>query len=186
MQFTKDASESCTSVKFDESKDPEFYIEIFLHPGEYHWSGESTRIRTILGSCVAVCFWHPTRKIGGMCHFVLSGSSPRDGDFKKHAPAHFSDDAFSLLIRDSKKSGCKPGEFQVYVLGGGNLLPDRKNHKAIGRQNIESAYRMIDHLNLNISGKDLGGNVHRKVIFDLWSGKIKVSRTPYNTINKGL
>ena len=49
-------------------KKPQSVIEIFLQPGELWFGDEQTRIRTILGSCVAVTLWHPGRRIGGMCH----------------------------------------------------------------------------------------------------------------------
>ncbi|MGI9213007.1 MAG: chemotaxis protein CheD, partial [Methylococcaceae bacterium] len=50
---------------------PRDIIEIFLQPGEYYFSDRDTRIRTVLGSCVAITFWHPGILVGGMCHFML-------------------------------------------------------------------------------------------------------------------
>lgn len=40
-------------------------MEVFLLPGELWFDDDETRIRTILGPCVAVTLWHPARKIGG-------------------------------------------------------------------------------------------------------------------------
>ena len=45
--------------------------EVFLNPGDFHFAGGHTRIRTLLGSCVSIALWHPERKLGGMCHFIL-------------------------------------------------------------------------------------------------------------------
>jgi chemotaxis protein CheD len=45
--------------------------ELFLHPGEYAFGDAQTRIRTLLGSCVAITFWHPVLKTGAMCHYLL-------------------------------------------------------------------------------------------------------------------
>jgi chemotaxis protein CheD len=28
-------------------------------------------IRTVLGSCVSITLWHPVKRVGGMCHFLL-------------------------------------------------------------------------------------------------------------------
>ena len=47
-------------------KKPDHVIEIFLQPGDFYFGGADTRIRTILGSCVSITMWHPTRLIGGM------------------------------------------------------------------------------------------------------------------------
>ena len=45
--------------------------EIFLHPGEFYFGNCNNNIGTVLGSCIAICLWHPRLHIGGMCHFVL-------------------------------------------------------------------------------------------------------------------
>src|SRR5439155_18563598 len=47
---------------------PTAYLEIFLQPGEWYFGDADTRIRTLLGSCVAITMWHPRRCLGGMCH----------------------------------------------------------------------------------------------------------------------
>jgi len=51
--------------------DPDGILEIFLGPGDLFFGDRDTRIRTLLGSCVAVTLWHPRAKLGGMCHFVV-------------------------------------------------------------------------------------------------------------------
>ena len=60
---------------------PPHVIEIFLQPGDFYFGDKDTRIRTILGSCVSITLWHPTRLIGGMCHFLL----PFRGAHQDHA-----------------------------------------------------------------------------------------------------
>jgi chemotaxis receptor (MCP) glutamine deamidase CheD len=45
--------------------------DILLHAGDFHFGSGKIRIRTLLGTCVAIAIWHPTRRIGGMCHFLL-------------------------------------------------------------------------------------------------------------------
>lgn len=59
--------------------------EIYLQPGEYFWGGENNRVKTLLGSCVAICIWHPKLKIGGMSHCLLPSrgqGGPRVGERK--------------------------------------------------------------------------------------------------------
>jgi len=43
---------------------PPFVIDIFLQPGELYFGDRHTRIRTVLGSCVSVVFWHPEKLLG--------------------------------------------------------------------------------------------------------------------------
>jgi hypothetical protein len=58
---------------------PEFFIDIFLQPGEFYFGDHETRIRTLLGSCVAITMWHPRLRIGGMCHYLLPMHRGRSG-----------------------------------------------------------------------------------------------------------
>lgn len=54
-------------------------LDIFLQPGEWYFGEGNTRVRTTLGSCVAIVLWHPVRRIGGMCHYMLpSRGRPSD------------------------------------------------------------------------------------------------------------
>ncbi len=46
-------------------------MEVFLQPGELYFGDGRTRVRTLLGSCVAIAVWHPRLRIGGLCHYML-------------------------------------------------------------------------------------------------------------------
>ena len=56
---------------------PSNVTEVFLQPGEFHFGHARTRIKTILGSCVAITMWHPILRIGGMCHYLLPARDSR-------------------------------------------------------------------------------------------------------------
>jgi hypothetical protein len=45
--------------------------QVILMPGQMSFSTANAQLRTLLGSCVAITVWHPGRRIGGMCHFLL-------------------------------------------------------------------------------------------------------------------
>ena len=45
--------------------------KLFLMPGQWYFGGKASELRTLLGSCVAVTLWHPKKRWGGMCHFLL-------------------------------------------------------------------------------------------------------------------
>ena len=56
---------------------PPHVIEIYLQPGELWFGDANTRIRTILGSCVAITLWHPHRRIDGMCRYMSQSRARR-------------------------------------------------------------------------------------------------------------
>lgn len=159
--------------------DPEFYIEIFIQPGEYYWGEADTRIRTILGSCVALCIWHPQKKIGGMCHYMLSGFSP-DSFANNPSPAKYSEDAMQLFLRDMKRSNTRPEEYQAKIFGGGYLIEGtNEKDSGVGNRNIIAARKMLVENKIKILAEDTGENVHRKLFFDIWSGEVWLKKTKY-------
>ena len=46
-------------------------MEVFLQPGEYAVCDASTRIRTVLGSCISMTLWSPLQRVGAMSHCLL-------------------------------------------------------------------------------------------------------------------
>jgi chemotaxis protein CheD len=167
------------------SEEPNFFIEIFVQPGEFYWGDSDTRIRTILGSCIAICLWHPVKRVGGMCHFMLPGmskSQPLSGR-DRNTPARYSEDALELFLEEIKKSRTVPSEYEAKIFGGGCLICDemgKGGDSAIGNRNIESAKRLLSDRKVKIVAEDLGGNFHRKIFFDLWDGEVWLKRTRYS------
>jgi hypothetical protein len=54
----------------------------YIVQGEYRVSRDPAEVlSTVLGSCVAVCMWDPSARVGGMNHFLLP-AAPGQGDAK--------------------------------------------------------------------------------------------------------
>ncbi|MDD3352368.1 chemotaxis protein CheD [Zoogloea sp.] len=146
--------------------------EVFLQPGGFHFGGGRTRISTLLGSCISITLWHPRRLIGGMCHYMLPSRSRSPG-----APldGRYADEALALFDRELEGVGCRPGEFEVKVFGGGNMLSatgQTPRVMDIARRNVDSAHALLAHHGYNPSVTHCGGKGHRKLIFDLWTGHV--------------
>ncbi|MGA7802582.1 MAG: chemotaxis protein CheD [Gammaproteobacteria bacterium] len=153
-------------------------IDLFIHPGEYQFADEHFRIRTILGSCVAVVLWHPRRRIGGMCHFMLPkrlrpSGAPLDG--------RYGEEALELLVRQAAKATTPLEDYVVKVFGGGNMLaPHHAAGKDVATRNAEAALALIAARGLRIKAHSLGGIGHRHVIFDVASGDVWVRHVSGN------
>ena len=78
--------------------------EVYLAPGEFRFATSPTRLRTILGSCVAVTLWHPERKIGGMCHYML----PSRARCSTALNGMYADEAIELFVRQAKAHRTEP------------------------------------------------------------------------------
>ena len=102
-------------------KKPVGTAEVVLAPGQVSFATRPTRLRTLLGSCVAITFWHPQRLIGGMCHFMLPGR------LRHHQPldGRYADEALELLLRHAEVNGTHARDYQVKLFGGGKMFPEQ-------------------------------------------------------------
>jgi chemotaxis protein CheD len=157
-------------------------LEIFLQPGEFYFGEERTRIRTLLGSCVAITLWHPRLHIGGMSHYMLS-SRPRP---KKDDALNgrYAVEVMEMFMRELKRSRTHPREYQVKIFGGGRMFEhgakDGKasNNLDISGRNVRVGRELVARYGFTFAAEDLGGNGHRNVVLDLWSGNVWVKKTP--------
>ena len=155
---------------------PVHAIEIFLQPGDLYFGDRDNRIRTVLGSCVSLTFWHPKLLVGGMCHYMLPNRSlerrqasdlPLDG--------RYADEAIEMLTKEINAVGVPHREYEVKLFGGGNMFPDRSNPVSnVGIKNVDTARQLVKNNGFNCVAEHLGGDGHRNIIFDVWSGSVWV------------
>jgi chemotaxis protein CheD len=172
---------------------PDQIIEIFLQPGDFYFGDVNTRIRTILGSCVSITMWHPTRLIGGMCHYLLP-TRPKAGE--AGLDGHYADEAVKMFLREIRAAKTHPVEYRVKVFGGGNMFHNvmkkdsDKLHSSntnkqldmdVAAKNVLVARSLITSNGFKIEAEDLGGNGHRQLIFDIWSGHAWVRKPAFIT-----
>ncbi|KAB2970102.1 chemotaxis protein CheD [Zoogloea sp.] len=149
---------------------PDDVVEIYLRPGELYFGDRHTRLRTVLGSCVAVVFWHPRKLVGGMCHYVLPSRS-------RPAPAaldgRYGDEAFCLMLQEIRAAHTLPAEYRVRMFGGGKMFPGLNCKRTpIGPQNVAAARALMRQHCLNCIGAHVEGVGHRHLLFDVWSGRV--------------
>lgn len=159
-------------------------IDIFLQPGDFYFGDASTRIRTVLGSCVSITMWHPKRFIGGMCHFMLPSRPQRDDTLQ----GKYADEALELFIQQIKQFKTQPADYQIKLFGGGDMFPTYSNRvkNSVSQKNIEAAEALLAQHNLLVSARDLGGVGHRNLFFELWSGHVWVMQKPLTETRLGV
>lgn len=160
---------------------PGFYIDIFLQPGEFYFGDSDTRIRTILGSCVAITFWHPKMRIGGMCHYMLPKNHrqhhkhPHHKQHPHELDGKYAEDAIQMFMHEIKKSHTKTSDYEVKMFGGGNQFPDQDNSVfTVSDKNVMLGHSLLDEYGFTLKSEHLGGIGHRNIMFDLWSGDVWV------------
>jgi chemotaxis protein CheD len=148
-------------------------IDIHLRPGEFYFGSAPTRIRTLLGSCVAITLWHPEQRVGGMCHYMLPS---------RHKPAgrldgRYADEAMELFFLEAARRDTRAQEYQVKLFGGGNMFPSYPKTAAgvsVADSNVSAAHMLVRRHRLQLSAQDLGRSGHRQVVFDICSGHVWV------------
>jgi chemotaxis protein CheD len=147
--------------------------EIVLGPGDLHFGDHLTRIRTLLGSCVAITLWHPGARIGGMCHYVMpTRHAGRPG---RELSGKYADEALTILLHRIETTGTSPHDYQVKMFGGGNQFPDHGAPGAdVASRNIEIGLHLLSDLGFQLTSMHLGGTGHRQVILDVRTGDVWV------------
>jgi chemotaxis protein CheD len=153
-------------------------VEVFLHPGDFHFARADTRIVTLLGSCVSITVWHPRLRAGGMCHYMLPsrGVIPEGSGYD----GRYGDEAMKLMMNRIWCLDASPAEFQAKVFGGANMFPlqCQKHEMNVGERNIEMALILFERYEIPIKARHLGGDGHRKLMLDIWSGDVWLKHQP--------
>ncbi|WP_035059356.1 chemotaxis protein CheD [Andreprevotia chitinilytica] len=148
---------------------------IFINPGGIFFGNGDVRVETLLGSCVAITLWHPERKFGGLCHFLLPSritnlhlASERDG--------RYGEEALLQLTAEARQRGTELSEYTIKLFGGSRVFDSEPRKTSIGEANAHFALDMLKHLGLPVARQDLTGYGYRYLRFDLSNGDVWVRR----------
>lgn len=158
--------------------------EVFLDPGGFFFGGSRERVRTLLGSCVAITLWHPRMAIGGMAHFMLpSRSAP--SKTAQRLDARYADEALALFRERMAVAGTRPEDYEAKLFGGANMFPGiRRNDPdcvTVSCRNVQVARRMVQEHGFTLAAEHLGGTGHRSLVFDLQDGAVYLKHRPPST-----
>ena len=147
---------------------------VLLDPGDFYFGGGRTRISTLLGSCISITLWHPRKRIGGMCHYMLTERSRQSVRAAKVAlDGRYASEAFALFLQHVEAVGTRPSEYQAKLFGGGNMFNGGVSGKMdIGPRNIEYGRQLLASKNIAVMAEHVGGSGRRKLHFELWSGDV--------------
>lgn len=151
--------------------------DIFLEPGKLFFGvGEgNVKIKTILGSCVAVTLWNAANRLGAMCHFVLPARMTREDGLQD---PRYGNEAIAILVQNIRRSGVPIGDFRAGIFGGGNmfprLVPDSEDK--VGNKNIRLAKTLVARTGLTVYMEDTGGVFQRYVTLQLSTGEVTLRK----------
>ncbi len=142
-------------------------VKVYVHPGGYVATGEPTSATTILGSCVAVCLWDPSRRIGGMNHFLL----PLWANEVANASWRYGNVAIEGLIRELTAQGARRNALRAKMFGGASVLSaPAVGESSLGQRNVEMARQILISQSIPIDAEATGGDRGRKLVFQTDDG----------------
>ena len=155
---------------------PASISSVVLAAGEFYFGGGTTRISTLLGSCVSITLWHPRKHIGGMCHYMMTARK-NEGIAQPERTAkldgRYADEAFKLFLQGVEQAGTRPAEYQAKLFGGADMFGTAKGSPMnIGERNIAFGRDLLSHHGITLIAEHIGGSGRRKLHFDLWSGDV--------------
>lgn len=144
---------------------------IYLKPGEVVVACNPMLVSTLLGSCVAVTMFSPSKGIGAICHAMLPNCPGLTGDLR------YVDTALPYIHRKVLENGAG-NDLVVKLFGGAQVLDIgyANAQRTVGEQNITRALEILESLGLAASCADTGGGVGRKLFFCTRSGDVYVRR----------
>jgi len=141
---------------------------LFLNPGDIYVCKHDCIIETVLGSCVAVAFWDPILKIGGMNHIVLSGLNTTVNTNS----SRFAVTAMEMLAKEMIAMNSKMAHWKSFVIGGSQQF--NNSTYTVGNDNVQVAKKWLEEKNIPIKLLDVGGSTGRLVKFEPIAGRIKI------------
>jgi chemotaxis protein CheD len=152
-----------------------------LHPGDVAVATRGERLKTLLGSCVAILLTDPRRTVGGLCHVVHPGRA----DPGALRPTAWGDDALQALFARLRRHGIEPRMCQAWVCGGGHLFPGRVGltpaHGHVGAANAQWALRALRAQGIEPLGVELGGFAWRRLAWTVGPGAPELCVVPVPT-----
>ncbi|MCK5279764.1 MAG: chemotaxis protein CheD [Cyclobacteriaceae bacterium] len=147
------------------------YPKKYLYPSSILVSGKPSIIKTVLGSCVAVCMFDNENKVGGINHFMLPFWRGNE-----LATPKFGSIAMERLLKKMLNIGADKQSLVAKVFGGAGILNYPNDHYGIGKKNIEVAKMFLRESGIPIVNSDVAGNQGRKIMFNTDSGDVYLKR----------
>lgn len=149
--------------------------------GDAGYGAAPARLRTLLGSCVAVTLWHPVLRVGRMCH-VVSARRPSPDPGHARPIAWFANEAVPQSFRWAAGLDPDPASWQIKVFGGGHQFPVRTGAPDVAAQNLSEVRAQLDRLGVEPVAWHVAGTGSRLVVLDLDDGRIWMAHTPKDAV----
>jgi chemotaxis protein CheD len=150
----------------------------FLQPGELFTTERPARVKTVVGSCLAIMMRAPRLGLAVIAHCLLpQAGAPLDALPRKEA-LRFVDTTLELILRGFAERGAAGDEMEIKLFGGADTMCKDGSGYCVGRRNIETARSVLAAHGLSVAVSGVGGRRGRSIEFDTGTGKVLVKVLP--------
>lgn len=148
-------------------------IEIGM--GELQVTGSPAILTTSgIGSCIAICLYSSSHRIGGLAHIMLPRRLVDTGTLTEN-DYRYADVAVALMVDKLQAQGVLKASLTAKIVGGANMFPEVQGRsQRVGEKNIIAVREILTEHQIRIAGEHVGGTVGRAITFDLGNGIVSI------------
>ncbi len=148
---------------------------VFLQPGEIFTTSAATRVKTVLGSCVAITMRAPRLGLSSIAHCLLpEAGTPLDRIASNEAPRYV-DSAIHHMLQTFARSGADVQELEIKLFGGADAFC---TEYSVGKRNVDAARAALASRGLAAAASVVGGAQGRVLRFDTGTGDVLLKTLP--------
>lgn len=146
---------------------------VALNLGEHAVMAGQGQLKILgLGSCVGLCLWDRTRRVGAMAHVVLPDSET-DPEKARQQPGYFADTALPVLLQGLRAHGVAiTPSLGARLVGGGAVLFE--DPFKVGLRNAAALQRLLTENHIPIRAQEVGGQSQKTITLDVKTGRLEV------------
>ena len=133
--------------------------------------------RAVLGSCIGLSLYQPTRRIAVVAHIVLPAAENRPGP-----PGKFADAAIPAMVEMFKQRGIHRSGLIAKLAGGANMFGGTGPIQ-IGAANISAVNEILNALQIPVEGEHVGGQKGRRITVHSSTGEMIVEVAGQSPVN---
>lgn len=133
-----------------------------------------------LGSCVGICIYDTSAKIGGLSHIMLPDSTAITHNSQQIGK--FADTALVHMVKRMETMGAKKIFMKAKIAGGAQMFAAMSNSAIanIGQRNVIAVKTALLKLSIPIIAEDTGKDYGRTLYFNTEDGTMKIK-----SVNRG-
>lgn len=145
--------------------------KIIVTIGDVCVSRQPVILQTVLGSCVSICLWDESSRVGGMNHFMLPATFAGSAN-----PACVGPESIDGLVHEMLRMGADIGKLRAKLFGGGRVIRALNQTVDVGRENVIAAKKMLKGYRVPIVKEFTGPDFGIKLIFYTATGRAFLKR----------